>query len=659
MFRSSSLTNQRADALTARVIGALPTAHCPEPGQNQRRVFILTRLFKRTGWSWTCEHLPRDKAAVEISEALPAAPRSGPVMAHSGSGSLLCRRNARLDSFLQRKLERRVYERIRAYEPCVVLSESINKVYMHVVLSDECVYLTEYSPRTLTAAVSFRRVRYIELVNDIPDFLSGKHQERCQHIRIVYVTKKPAAKQRNWLKRAKKEGLPPAAPSSRRNSHCPEITSTLQGFSTESSQWRKEELPPVLKHTRSASCPNPETLGLTRVPQPPPFYSPLVLPASSPLLSEKSLKTLESGQLQRRIGSVLSRLLRRGCVDSEEEWEAELHLYAVSEKSRLYLHLQSLWNSFSIRSTLLLDPLYRRRNCVSLSAAAISWERTAHLFGQLSSELLQDGSSVESMYLLLQELRTAAHRSVTLRRLFWRSSEVCTFLLCTLEGCLHGRQSLGGLYTADQLLLSSLIVDTLAIMFRETEVEAARLSLLSAKKGALASRMLLALICDPQPQTHSGGFLTYSELQALLPEYLDTAASLLFELLLVGHVTSRCVSAENFLSVGWILRVLQPHPHLLSFIGYQVQQVVLVLTGLQVSVPSPVQSVLLFQRLNLLLACLQYNSQLAQHLRSHFREEFRYSVMPSGSEVKLPPHYPISRPTLRLVEHIRTLMLLR
>lgn len=50
----------------------------------------------------------------------------------------------------------------------------------------------------------------------------------------------------------------------------------------------------------------------------------------------------------------------------------------------------------------------------------LSWEQTAHLFGQLSSELLQDGISVESMYLLLQELRTAAHRSVALRRLFWR-----------------------------------------------------------------------------------------------------------------------------------------------------------------------------------------------------------------------------------------------
>uniref|UniRef100_A0A3Q0RXN3 Si:ch211-258f14.2 n=1 Tax=Amphilophus citrinellus TaxID=61819 RepID=A0A3Q0RXN3_AMPCI len=576
-------------------------------------------------------------------------------MPQSGSGTLLCRRNARLDSFLKRNVERVVYERIRAYEPCVVVSESINKVYMHVVLSDECVYLTEYPPRTLTAAVSFRRVRDIELVNDLPDFLSGKDRERCQHIRIIYIAEKPAGKRHDWLKGDKKERLPPVAPPSRRNSHCPEITSTLQVGQTLSCkictaaavcrpEEKKEELPPVLKHTRSASCPNPETLDLLGLLVSPPSCAVVVL------------------QLPRRIGSVLSRLLRRGCVDSKEEREVELHLYAVSQTSRLYFHLQSSWNSFIIRSTLLLDPLYRRRCRASSSAPAISWERTAHLFGQLSSELLQDGISVESLYLLLQELRTAAHRNVMLRRLFWRSSEVCTFLVHTLEGCLHGCQSPDGLDTADQLLLSTLIVETFAIMFRETEVEAARLGLLSAKKGALTSRMLLALICDPQPQTHSGASLMDLEvssllsLRALLAEYLNAASSLLFELLLVGH-SSRCFSADSFLSVGWILRVLQPHPHLLSFIDYQVQQVVLVLTGLQESVLSPAHSVLLFQRLHLLLACLQYSSQLAQHLRSHFREEFRYSVKPP--EATLPPHYPISRPTLRLVEQIQALILHR
>ncbi|XP_072233985.1 uncharacterized protein C12orf56 homolog [Leuresthes tenuis] len=579
-------------------------------------------------------------------------------MARISSGTLLSRRNAKLDSFLKRNTERAVYERIRAYEPCVVVSESVHKVYMHVVLSDECVYLTEYPPRTLTAAVFFGRVRDIELVNDLPDFLSSKDRERCQHMRIIYVAEKPAGKGRDRLRRNEGEGLPPAALASRRASHCPEITHTLQGYPAES-QWMKEELPPVLKSTRSASCPNRESLGLQeRVPhppsQPPSFYSSST-PPSSPPLSEESLKTLESSQVTQRIGSVLSRLLRRDGVNIVAEKEAELHLYAVSEASRLYLHLQSSWNSFIIKSTLMLDPLYRRRCTASADplAPTISVERTAHLFGQLSSELLQDGISTESLYLLLQELRTAAHRYIPLRRLFWRSSEVCAFLVQTLEDCLQG---LSGVYTADQLLLSTLIVQTLAIMFRETEVEAARMSLLSAKKGALASRMLLALICDPQP--HSRGALVQSELQALLTEYLDAACALLFELLLLGHETSRCFSADNFLSVGWTLRVLQPHPHLLSFIGYQAQRVVLVLSDLQESLLSPAQSVVLFQRCRLLLACLQYNNQLAQHLRSHFREEFRYSVKPCVEE-KLPPRYPISRPTLRLIEQIQTRILLR
>lgn len=87
-------------------------------------------------------------------------------MARTGTGSpLLSRRDVRLDAFLKRNTERSVYERIRAHEPCVVVSERVNKVFMHAVLSDERVYLTEHPPRTLAAAVSFGRVRDIELVS--------------------------------------------------------------------------------------------------------------------------------------------------------------------------------------------------------------------------------------------------------------------------------------------------------------------------------------------------------------------------------------------------------------------------------------------------------------------------------------------------------------
>ncbi|CAF88577.1 unnamed protein product, partial [Tetraodon nigroviridis] len=225
------------------------------------------------------------------------------------------------------------------------------------------------------------------------------------------------------------------------------------------------------------------------------------------------------------------------------------------------------------------------------------------------------------------------------------SRDVCVFLVQTLEESLHGCRSAGGVHTADRLLLSSLVVQTLATLCREADGDPARLDLLSAENAALASRLLLVL-CDPAAQTRGG------DCEAWLQEYLDASCSLLFELLLLGHEASRCSPADSLLSVGWILRVLQPHPHLPSFLGYQVKQVVLVLSDLQGGPLSPAQAVLLYQRCGLLLACLQHNNQLSQHLRSHFREEFRYFVKPSCAEEKLPPHYPIRRPTVRLVEEL-------
>lgn len=85
-------------------------------------------------------------------------------MARTSADGLLCQNNSRLDSFLKRNTNRDVYERIRFYEPCVVVSGSVKKVFMHVILTDERVYLSEYPPRALREALSFRHVTSIELV---------------------------------------------------------------------------------------------------------------------------------------------------------------------------------------------------------------------------------------------------------------------------------------------------------------------------------------------------------------------------------------------------------------------------------------------------------------------------------------------------------------
>ncbi|KAL0962737.1 hypothetical protein UPYG_G00344670 [Umbra pygmaea] len=626
-------------------------------------------------------------------------------MARTGDGGFLCRRNSKLDSFLKRNTDSGVYERIRAYEPCVVVSECVNKVFMHVVLSDDCVYLTEYPPRTLTTAVNFRHIRDIELVNDLPEFLSGRDRERSQHIRVVYSTSTPSGKE-NKLLSGEPHFLP--VPSAHQHglisTHMESVGGPLisTGSQAAGDGWnisplsprknRKEEEEedsvPIRRTNRSASCPNPGTLGLN-LPQPlPPPPAPESL-SLSPLSRLSPVSTSPGHWTQRpreaplmpRRSSMLARLLKRERVVGERhegieeekggERESELHLYAVSAVSWIYLHLLSSWNSYIIRSTLQLDPMYRRRCTVMLDASPqkqppISWERTAHLFGQMSAELLQEGISLEAVYLLVQELHTAAHRSITLRKLFWRSGDMLPFLVQRLEDSLpscHRPEP----NTADSLLLCTLICQTLALMFRETEIEPARLDVLTAKQGSLTARLLLALVCDPELQCQSQDLRSFSpdlrqssaprkELQGLLEEYLDAACSLLFELVVLCQEASRTSSREHFLTVCWIVEILQPHPYFLSFVGHQARQVIVVVSGSPAPF-SPCQAVLLYQRCRVLLVFLKYSSHLCQYLQREYSEEFRYYVKLHCVDKKLLPQYPISQPAIHVVSQLLGLML--
>ncbi|XP_028809932.1 uncharacterized protein C12orf56 homolog [Denticeps clupeoides] len=604
----------------------------------------------------------------------------------------------KLDSFLKRTARRDVYERIRACEPCVVVSDAFSRVFMHVVLSDDGVYLAEYPPRSLRQAARFRDVTAIELINDLPDFLSGRERERSQHIRVIYTATKHAGKQGSRLR----------AKSHPTNGHslrepC-SISTSVEGISSvllsthalssESRSWRispsserqegirDEDAVQAFTKPRSASYSNAEALGLRflswRLPSPN-LYPPVSTSSSSRSSPLPSCITTPGQKSQpggvtapSRRGSVLVRLLKRAAVeaDREEEPAAELHLYAVSPASRIYLHLQSCWNSYIIKSTLMLDPLYVRR-CNTSSPSSrkqqhhLSWERTSYLFMQLSGELLQKEISMESVYLLLQELHTAAHRSATIRKLFWRSSDLCPFLVKTLEDALQDTDS--QVHTADRLLLCTLTTRTLALMFREMDTEPARLDMMSAKQGDLTVKLLQALVCNPEihlPTQKSGSpeserkNSSHMEIQVLQAEYLDAACALLFEVVVLCQEASRVPSLEKCLTVGWVLMTLKTHPFVLPFVGYQAQQVVLVLSASQHPL-TPSQAVLLYQRCRVLLACLQYSTHLSSYLRSEFREEFRYYIKLAKLEDKLLPHYPISKPAQHLLSQLLTLVLHR
>ncbi|KAL4641032.1 hypothetical protein GN956_G11776 [Arapaima gigas] len=609
-------------------------------------------------------------------------------MATADAGGLLCRRNSKLESFLKRNTERSLYERFRAYEPCVVVSENLDKVFMYVVLSDDSIHLVEFPPRTVRRVAGFRDVTDISLVNDLPDFLSGRDRDCSQHICVVHTTTKGLGGKHAWWQQEKSKSCPPASPSQRKTSspHDGPDSVLLSTYSappkidswkatSPSRRGEEDEGQQKLKQRRSTFC---FSADLKELHVSSSQHLPMAFPSSSRLSSCVPLSA-QRGDTGRNIGpgwrgSILTRLMKKRTVErqstKEESRRTELHLYAVSPSSRIYLHLQSSWNSCIIRSTLLLDHQFRKRFRISPRSCPQkqhwrSWECTAHLFSQLSWELLQENITLESLYLLLQELSTAAHRNTTIRRLFWKSSDLCLFLVRILEDTLQDHlkisQEYNKIHRADKLILATLVAQILGLMFRETEVESARFSLLTAKRGALTERLLLALVCDPEMDLWNAvnGPLIPSQdpLQAqqnLLVEYLDAASALLFEVLVMSQQATYTSGLEHFVTVGWVLKTLQSHSFALPFISYMAQWVVLVLSH---SVLSPAQAVLLHQRSWVLLTCLQNSASLSQHIRTMFQEEFRYYVNISWMEDKLPPHYPISQPTIRIFSQVLHLVL--
>ncbi|KAM9467686.1 LOW QUALITY PROTEIN: uncharacterized protein C12orf56 homolog [Clarias gariepinus] len=534
------------------------------------------------------------------------------------SDTSLCRNNSKLETFLKRHSHRDVHERIHYYESCVVVSEELDKVFLHVLLTDDSIYLSEYQPRTLSRALHFSLILYIQLVNDLPDFLSGKDQEQSLHIRIVHTHAKDAGKNGSKVRGSVLTKPWSAAKPSEQDHH---------------------------RHGCSPGGISEVLLGPDR--------------RTSPASNREDGNEHKSARKSKKKSCVLARLKQRPAGDNEKKKEEEemneavLHLYSVMLSSQIYVHLRRSWSCYIMRSTLMLG------TCTVPSSPStkkykhrISWERTCHLFSQLSGELLQDEVSLESLYLLLQELCAAARHNPAIKTLFWRSPELYSFLVRRLAESLQDR-----LHTADRLLLSTLVVQTISLMLGETEKGAARFSALTSKQGSVTADLLLALVCDPELKPYNCNSTSHTELQILQAEYLDAAVVLLFELVMFCQEVSRMQNVGHFLTVSWVLQTLKSHPFFLLFMAYQAQRVVLALSFLSESPLSPSQAVLLYQRCNLLLTCMQHNPCVNTYIIKELKEEFRYYVRQSGLEDKLPLHYPISRPAQHLLSQLLSLVL--
>ncbi|XP_038405822.1 uncharacterized protein C12orf56 homolog isoform X6 [Canis lupus familiaris] len=329
-----------------------------------------------------------------------------------------------------------------------------------------------------------------------------------------------------------------------------------------------------------------------------------------------------------------------------EQKASELHLYVISTTSSIFLHLKSSWNNYIIKATLLQDPLYVSElgSAPGSQKPYRSEEKIKH-FSQLKSELFLKDNTLQKILCLITELKVAAQKNFILKRLFWKTSDLFYFLVNKLHEYLPESKDKSTLQNksqrADELVACIEIIQTLGLMFRETETESSRLNTLAAKKGILFN-LLVILISEPQIPKSCPVFdiqlvadstlveMSFdAELQKLIVEYTDTATALLYEILLVFQQGNLGLGSTKF-AISWMMSFLQSHPSVITFVDSIVKQMV---KGLSASFQllSPSQAVLLYQQFYILKSCLQYSKTLAEYIRNEYREEFRNKTVRKSS----------------------------
>ncbi|XP_040610736.1 uncharacterized protein C12orf56 homolog isoform X2 [Mesocricetus auratus] len=542
---------------------------------------------------------------------------------------------------------------------------------------------------------TIRRCDFVE-IGDYPEFLSSADREINQHIRIVYSTvlKKECEKSKGvgkflfslyhsnankkvkqdnngpslWRRKdsrsLEKSSLRPHQENSMPFKDSTPCSSDLKQLSLPG-QGASRPLPTPSRSCHSTAAPGQAACWMssasnTKEPQEPTNLKDS--PSDIPVRADGYRNEAYSGN------SLPVSPFHSSC---SLEKESELHLYVISETSSIFLHLKSSWNNYIIRATLSQDsPRSSEHDHIIENPKPYRSEEKIKHFSQLKSELFLQDNTLREILCVVTELRLAAQRNFILKRLFWKTSELFYFLVNKLHEYLPESRDKTTLQNksqrANELVACIEIIQTLGLMFRETEIESSRLSTLAAKKGTLFT-LLVILISKPEvpkscslsnaqpPSDSTSAEMSFdAQLQKLLLEYTDKATALLYEILLVFQQGNLGLGSTKF-AISWMMSSLQSCPPTMAFVASIVKRVV---DGLSASLQllTPCQAVLLYQRLYILKSCLQYSRALAEHIRNDHSEEFRYFIRMPALERRLPVWYPITEPTTQLCHEVLQLI---
>lgn len=581
----------------------------------------------------------------------------------------------------------------------------------------------------LQVMVPLKEIISVDLVNDFPDFLSGEERTNTQHIQVVHWTSDQIKKRSfRKSKKSPRTGSLSDLHGDRSNASTPLENISLQegsnwsedyGYITQStSSLQINSSRPESRGSVSStqglksSGRDIKTSSLKKKKRIGDGMEDSVLKALKEEMEDGQLDDLEDmdgdystsytsilhtkrGSRVKEAPSVRTGTDRRGSTDTtvsqtgnlgmasmsdfgssiirintllspEERKKATVSIYLLNLQSPMLMLIRSAWNNYLIKHTLNIDMDYEKNfRSSAVRSGPIQREKMELLFNALKRDLLKPENSMEDIFSLLTELKTATEKNFTLKKLFWKNADMFLFLVRQTQHYLpkspvnvnteHGR-----VQRADELELVILLTEILSLMFRESEIIPARIQTLKADRGKAIFDLIRLLICSPEiPEKMAAPSKSTQNLQATdeeikkqIDEFRKSALLTLFEIFLMARQANWGNREASFFNISWVIKTMEEMRMTEGFVENVIDQMMKFIGPTRKDALMPQEAVTLYVQFSVLQTFLHYSPKISAFIRSHYLEEFKYFVQVPVVMKKLPQSYPICMITVTLIESV-------
>ncbi|XP_078339699.1 uncharacterized protein C12orf56-like isoform X5 [Crassostrea virginica] len=364
-------------------------------------------------------------------------------------------------------------------------------------------------------------------------------------------------------------------------------------------------------------------------------------------------------------------------LSPEERKKTTVSIYLLNLQSPMLMLIRSAWNNYLIKHTLNIDVDYERNfKSSAVRSGPIQripkYRKKSHnrekmevLFNALKRDLLNPENTMEDIFSLLTELKTATEKNFTLKKLFWKNADMFLFLVRQTQHYLpkspvnvnteHGR-----VQRADELELVILLTEILSLMFRESEIIPARIQTLKADRGKAIFDLIRLLICSPEiPEKMAAPSKSTQNLQATdeeikkqIDEFRKSALLTLFEIFLMARQANWGNREASFFNISWVIKTMEEMRMTEPFVEIVINQMMKFIGPTRRDSLMPHEAVTLYVQFSVLQTFLHYSPKISAFIRNHYLEEFKYFVQVPVVMKKLSQSYPICMITMTLIESV-------